>query len=112
SHHVVFFKDSWRVDADDIIPEGEIYTELTANDVPHVLHCLTSGDVESEPKQKTQTQKCSQYDWACQKGLAITPHIHYRLILDLIREALTNFSSSMELVQAIHNALIGESYLL
>ena len=56
---VVFFKDSWRVDADDIIPEGEIYTELAANDVPHVLHCLTSGDVKSEPEQKTQMQKCS-----------------------------------------------------
>ena len=109
---MVFFKDSWCVDADNIIPEGEIYTELAANNVPHVLHCLASGDVESEPEQKTQMQKCSQYDWACQKGLVITPHIHYHLILDLVGEALTNFSSSMELVQAIHDALIGESYLL
>ncbi|KIM57109.1 hypothetical protein SCLCIDRAFT_131100 [Scleroderma citrinum Foug A] len=48
----------------------------------------------------------SQSPWACQKGLSIMPHTHYWLILDLVREALTSFSSSKELVQAIHDALV------
>ena len=74
---VVFFKDSWHIDADDIIPEGVIYSELAENDVPHIPHCLMSGDVKFEPKQKTQAQRYSRSGWACQKGLAITPHTHY-----------------------------------
>jgi len=105
---VVFFKDSWRVNADDIFPEGEIYAKLAAKKVLHVPHCLASGDVEHLPEQKPQAQKYSQYPWACQKGLEITSHIHYRLILDLVRETLMNFRSSRELVQAIHDTLVGE----
>ena len=107
---VIFLKDSWHLDGDDIIPEGHIYAKLTANHVPHVPRCLTSGDMKCSPQQKMQTQWYSQCHWACQKGLAITPHIHYRLILDLVGAALTTFASSKELVQAIHDALLGELY--
>ncbi|KIM65569.1 hypothetical protein SCLCIDRAFT_112896, partial [Scleroderma citrinum Foug A] len=96
------------VSADDIFPEGKIYADLTANNVLHVTHCLTSSDVVHSPEQQMQMQKYSQHPWACQKGLEITSHIHYCLILDLIGEALTNFRSSRELVQAIHDALVGE----
>ena len=56
---VVFFKDSWCVNADDIFPEGEIYSKLAAKKVLHVPHCLASGDVEHLPKQKPQAQKYS-----------------------------------------------------
>ena len=105
---IVYFKDSWRVSADDIFPEGEIYAKLAANKVLHVAHCLTSGDVEHSPEQKPHMLEYSKHPWACQKGLEITSHIHYCLILDLVREALMNFRSSRELVQAIQDALIGE----
>jgi len=107
---VVFLKDSWCLDGDDIVPEGHIYAELAASHVPNVLHCLVSGDMECSPHQKTQMQKYSQCRWACQKGLEITPHIHYRLVLDLVGAPLTTFASSKELVQAIHDALISELY--
>ena len=105
---IVYFKDSWHVSADDIFPEGEIYAELAANKVLHIAHCLTSGNVEHSPKQKPHAQEYSKHPWACQKRLEITSHIYYRLILDLIGEALMNFRSSRELVQAIHDAHIGE----
>ena len=107
---LVFLKDSWRLDGDDIIPEGHFYAELAANHVPHIPQCLASGDMKCSPQQKTQMQKYSQCCWACQKGLAITPHIHYHLVLDLVGEALTTFASSKELVQVIHDALLGELY--
>jgi len=107
---VVFLKDSWRLDGDDIILEGHIYAELTASHVPNVPHCLASGDVECSPHQKMQMKKYSRCRWACQKDLEITPHIHYRLVLDLVGAPLTTFASSKELVQAIHDALIGELY--
>ena len=95
----------------DITPEGQIYAELSGHHVPHVPQCLASGDVDSWPEQKMQMRQHSQSPWACQKGLSIMPHTHYWLILDLVREALTSFSSSKELVQAIHDALVGELYL-
>ncbi|KIM50479.1 hypothetical protein SCLCIDRAFT_83389, partial [Scleroderma citrinum Foug A] len=105
---LVFFKDSWCLDMDDITPEGQIYAELSGHRVPHVPQCLTSRDVDNWPEQKMQTRQHSQSPWACRKGLSITPHTHYWLILDLIREALMSFSSSKELVQAIHDTLVGE----
>ena len=108
---LVFFKDSWCLDTDNITPKGQIYAELSGHRVPHVPQCLVSGDVDSWPEQKMQTRQHSQSPWACQKGLSIMPHTHYWLILDLVGEALTSFSSSKELVQAIHDTLVGELYL-
>ncbi|KAF8833947.1 hypothetical protein BDN67DRAFT_915967, partial [Paxillus ammoniavirescens] len=102
----VFFKDSWRINAPDIIPEGQIYENLNNNHIPQVPTCLASSDVQCWPKQEMQTLTCSQLPWVCQQGLAIISHTHHRLILDLVGELLTNFASSQELVQAIHDALV------
>ena len=62
---LVFFKDLWCLDADNITPEGKIYAELSDHHVPHVPQCLASRDMESWPKQKTQTRWHSQSPWAC-----------------------------------------------
>ncbi|KAF8121660.1 hypothetical protein EV363DRAFT_1184625, partial [Boletus edulis] len=103
---LIFFKDSWRIAADDIIPEGKIYEELCEKGVHFVPRCLASGDVKSWAKQKTQTKRHSSSPWACQKDLHLLAHCHYRLILDIVGENLMDFCSSKELVQAIHDALI------
>ncbi|KAI6016102.1 hypothetical protein BKA83DRAFT_4129132 [Pisolithus microcarpus] len=112
--HVVFFKDSWHINAPDIIPEGDIYAQLNEKHVPHVPTCLASSNVRCWPKQEPQTVKHSEPPWACQQGLVITSHTHYQLILDLIGERLTNFASSQQLVQAVHNALLAhrEAYVV
>ena len=62
---VVFFKDSWRIKADDILSEGQIYAELKAQNVPHVPICLACSDVDSLPVQRPQTSRFSMADWAC-----------------------------------------------
>jgi len=108
----VFFKDSWHIDADDVNPEGHIYSLLNENHVPYVPICLASGDVQCWPEQKMQTFQYSKSPWACRKGVAITSHIHHRLVLDTVGESLMNFTSSRQLVQAIHDALIGELFPL
>ena len=107
---VVYFKESWHIDATDIVPEGEIYANLNAKGVSHVPICLASGDVPCWSQQKTQTFRYSWFAWACQQGLAIIRHSHYFLSIDIVGDALTNFSSSRALVQAIHDALIGEFF--
>ncbi|KAL4064030.1 hypothetical protein J3A83DRAFT_4101641, partial [Scleroderma citrinum] len=33
-------------------------------------------------------------------------HVHHQLVLDVVGESLTNFTSSWQLVQAIHNTLL------
>ncbi|KAI6013135.1 hypothetical protein BKA83DRAFT_4063633, partial [Pisolithus microcarpus] len=103
---VVFFKDSWCVNGPDMIPEGKIYVELNRNSIPHVPTCLASGNVQCWLEQETQMMKYAESPWACRQGLLITSHTHYWLILDIVRERLTNFTSSRELVQAIHDALV------
>ncbi|KIK22998.1 hypothetical protein PISMIDRAFT_11255 [Pisolithus microcarpus 441] len=108
---MVFFKDSWHVNGPDMIPKGKIYVELDRNGIPHVPTCLASGDVQCWPKQEMQMMKYAESPWACQQGLLITSHTHYQLILDIVGERLTNFTSSRELVQAIHDALIGALFL-
>ena len=107
---MVYFKESWHIDATDIVPEGEIYANLNAKGVSHVPICLASGDVPCWSQQKTQTFHYSRFAWACQQGLAIIRHSHYFLSIDIVGDALTNFSSSRALVQAIHDALIGEFF--
>ena len=66
--------------------------------------------MECWPKEETLTTKyAAQSPCACRRELSITSHTHYRLALDIVGEGLTRFTSSRELVQAVHDALVGES---
>jgi hypothetical protein len=49
--HRVFVKDSWRILADDIEPEGNIYERLEKGDVPNVPRCLSSGDIGDDTRR-------------------------------------------------------------
>lgn len=104
----VFLKDSWRIDLKDIHPEGSIYEVLEHHQVPHVPHCLISGDISTYQYHATKT---SDYyyksSWACHSDAHFVPHRHYRLVLDIIGVPLTKFGSSYEMVTAIRDALHG-----
>ncbi len=39
--------------------------------------------------------------------MQLTPHQHYRLVLDMIGQKLERFSCSWEVVNAIHTSLVG-----
>jgi hypothetical protein len=100
----VFLKDSWRVLAGDIVPEGKIYTRLWVNLVPNIPRCLDSGDVGDKTYHTTRTHSFVADDLP----IKITPHRHYRLVLDTVGRKLTCFKSSKEMVHAIHASLIGK----
>jgi Fungal protein kinase len=104
---VVFFKDSWRVNAPDTALEGTIYEHLQTAHVQFVPRCLAHGVVNHEAKQATQTKAHSERSWACKRMGEIMSHTHYRLVLDLVGKSLSTFTSSKQLVQAIHDVLIG-----
>jgi Fungal protein kinase len=106
---VVFFKDSWRIDAPDTQLEGLIYEQLRAANVTNIPRCIAHGEVPHQAEQKTQTKASLVLSWACKEGeeVKIASHSHYRLVLDLVGKSLSTFTSTKELVQAIHDALLG-----
>ena len=73
---VVFLKDTWRMNTDDIDPEGETYRKLHDHDVPNIAMVEASGDVS----HRTVTQSLTHKPWSKVKE-TITGHIHYRLVL-------------------------------
>ena len=104
---VVFLKDSWRISSSDLEPEGKIYEQLNAKHVEHIPLCLACGDVDHCDQQNAQTLRLSKRSWASHNGRAIVAHTHYRLVLNIVGKSLSEFASSKELVQAMHDTLIG-----
>ena len=93
----VYLKDTWRVEQAGIEIEGDIYHLLAEHNVPHIAHCLAAGDIADH---STHTHEHGECNWAC----STTPFIrrrHYRLVLDVVGNLLTNFSSSFEMVRAV-----------
>ncbi|KAG2362920.1 hypothetical protein BDR07DRAFT_1283520 [Suillus spraguei] len=102
---IVMFKDSWRVSLPHILPEGETYKQLKAANVVNVATCIACHNVPSIPQQLPQSIKFSSADWACPHN-TLTPHSHYRLVLNVVGEALTNFPRSRQLVEVVWDALL------
>jgi hypothetical protein len=94
----IFMKDSWRPLLEGILKEGDVYLIFQTNKVPNVPYCSSSGDIGDETYHLTQTE----YD--------LTPHRHYRLILDDIGQPLDKFKHSHDMVRAVHAALIGKFF--
>ena len=107
----VLLKDSWRVDLPEIQPEGLTYKTLMNASVPHIPHCISSGDITTDKYHATMTKHyaTNKFPWAYyyDDGHFI-PHRHYRLVLDVIGLSLTKFKSSHQMVTAVRDALIGE----
>ncbi|KAG1843477.1 hypothetical protein DFJ58DRAFT_706880 [Suillus subalutaceus] len=84
---------------------GETNKLLKKHNVGNVVSCIACHDVPSIPRQAPQTSKFADAVWACSQ-VAITPHIHYRLVLDIVGKQLYEFASSHQLVTAVRDALI------
>lgn len=107
SNKPVFFKDSWRVSHPEVTPEGDIYEMLRKENVPNVPHCLDHEDVGSETYHSTRTHEFVRFTNK-PASKTITHYRHYRLVLDTVGRELTSFTSSKELVTAIHDSLVGK----
>ncbi|KAL4062383.1 hypothetical protein V8B97DRAFT_1877936 [Scleroderma yunnanense] len=97
---IVFLKDTWRIDADDIDPEGVTYRKLHAHNVPNVATVEASGDVG----YRTVTQSLTHEPWSKVRK-TITGHIHYRLVLQEVGNRLDEFRCTRELVTAVPDTL-------
>jgi hypothetical protein len=105
---IVFFKDSWRVDLEGMLKEGDIYVELNRANIPNIPHCSAFGDVNGHT---THTHQYVNAEWVPRSKFqvenAFTRHTHHRLILNDIGESLETFKTSKDLVQGIFAALQG-----
>jgi len=101
----VFVKDTWRVDLPDIEREGETYELLAGAQVRNIASCSAAGDIGDH---RTLTQLYANKPWACKGKRDLVPHQHYRLVLDVIGDNLTEFPSSREMLRYMVHALEGK----
>lgn len=107
----IFMKDSWRLAIDGMLKEGDVYSKFKANAVPNVPRCSNSGDIGDDTYHSTQTDQIERTNWAPNYAYDLTPHRHYRLILDDIGQPLDSFKCSRDMVRAVCAALIGKFFL-
>ena len=98
----VFVKDTWRVDLPDIEKEGETYELLARAQVRNIAPCSAAGDIGGHA---TSTHLFANKLWACKGKQDLVPHRHYRLVLDVIGDNLTEFPSSREMLRYIVHTL-------
>jgi hypothetical protein len=104
----VFLKDTWRVDLPDIKQEGETYKLLWDAGVRNIAACSAAADI---PNHCTRTHTFEKKSWACKVMIELIPHQHYRLVLDVVGQSLTDFSSSFEMLGSVRDALICKSVM-
>jgi len=98
----VFVKDTWRVDLLGINREGETYELLREAGVRNIAPYSTAGDIDDH---RTVTHLYKDKPWACPTARELVPHHHYRLVLDVIGDSLTQFSSTYEMLRCVLDAL-------
>jgi len=98
----VFIKDTWWVDLPDIEKEGDTYQLMQVAQVKNIALCSAAGDIEDHT---TLTHLYQDELWACKTKNVLVPHHHYQLVLDVIGDHLTNFSSSWEMSCCVLDAL-------
>ncbi|KIM80283.1 hypothetical protein PILCRDRAFT_50613, partial [Piloderma croceum F 1598] len=98
----VFVKDTWRVDLLGINREGETYKLLREAGVRNIAPYSAAGDIDDH---RTVTHLYKDKPWACPTARELVPHHHYRLVLDVIGDSLTQFSSTYEMLRCVLDAL-------
>jgi serine/threonine protein kinase len=108
----VFLKDSWRININDMLREGDSYAILYKKGVPNIAECLDLGDIGDGTYHSTQTHLFVDADWVTspKPTAEFTPHRHYRIVLDTIGTPLEQFKCSRDMVRAIRASLIGEFF--
>ncbi|KAH9941990.1 hypothetical protein B0H21DRAFT_893184 [Amylocystis lapponica] len=116
---VVFLKDTWRHTAFDLELESDILADLNKFNVRHIAHLVIHGDVhykspaadggedmEKDIVQRTQTDTFQDSEWSCtgQRKLALSPHVHYRLVTSTVGYPLAQFIGTQELLQTTFHA--------
>ena len=104
--NLAYLKDTWRIDLPGLEMEGAIYECLHKAGVSNIAPLVCGNDI---PDQHTRTEEFVSEPWARTIRNDLRAHQHYRLVLGVIGRDLKKFESSWELVNAMADALQGES---
>lgn len=131
---VVFVKDIWRTDVEDIELEGDILRDLQEKGVEHIPTVLCHEDATGEglrtslintvrfltpfaidTPQTTLVDKFADKPWV--KSLhprgshlrKMVPRVHYRLVMSIAGYPLSTFEGSRELLKATYDGFIGRN---
>jgi len=104
----VYMKAFWRIVLNDNdIKEGEVYQVLSKANVRNIPRCVAFCDFQDQYHQ-TQTHTFAGESWLPQGYEYLIPHRRLHcLILDTEGKKLEDFTTSKEMVRAIHAAIIG-----
>ena len=100
-----FLKDTWRIDLPEMVVEGKVYKLLESNQVPNIASVIWHGDVD---KQHTLTSKLCENSGDIYVMQPLTPHKHYRLMLDKVGRPCTEYDNQYHFFTIILQAMNGE----
>lgn len=113
SEKIIFMKDSWRVEIQQLSDEDSIYAALEKENVPFIPKVLCAGDVFVDGNvQRTCTQEIARRDesttsWKVESSRS-RRHLHHRLLQELAYPVSTS-ANSKEYCQAYADASISKS---
>jgi hypothetical protein len=107
TREIVWIKDYWRVNAEGMEKEGNIYLDLHRHGVPHIPKFSRAGDIKSSELCTTSNDRWVNENWACYTKESRT-YTLYRVVLNEVGRDLISFDSSWEYTNAIADAVEGE----
>ena len=103
-----FLKDTWRIDLPGMVVEGETYELLESKEVPNVASVIWHGDVDG--RQTLSSKLCiNPSDTYAVRPL--TPHKHYRLVLDKVGWPCTEYNNQYHFFTVVRQVMKGEPSL-
>ena len=101
-----FLKDTWRIDLPELVVEGETYELLESKQVPNIPFVVWHGDID---EQQTLTSRICINSSDTYAMEPLTPHKHYRLMLDKVGRPCTEYDNQYHFFTVVHQAMNGES---
>ena len=112
SQRLMFLKDSWRVEVEDLSDEDSIYAKLKEGNVPFIPEVLCAGDVSVDGEvQRTCTEQIArdtEASWKVDSSRSRS-HVHHRLLQELAYPLSTS-ANSEEYVRAFRDAFESECF--
>ncbi|KAF9481096.1 hypothetical protein BDN70DRAFT_804152, partial [Pholiota conissans] len=107
---IVFLKDTWRTNAEDMEVEGDIL--LSMKGVPNVPTLVCHGDVGDANTYITQTDRYQTAEWNAHRPAIqrLTSQVHYRQVIKEAGYTLESLAGSEELFRAIADVYNGMEF--
>lgn len=107
-HHLIFMKDSWRMENSPFRPEFDTYQQLHSHNIPSIPRIHYGGDVlgaDGQPQMTiAHTLTVGESTWRFTED-ALKGYTHHRIAQDILYP-LECVHEERELVQALHDTLI------